>query len=133
MTSFSSNIVKINKSQKDIFLFLSDFTNFEHLFPEEITDRKFTNNECSFTIKGMANISLVIAQKIPFSKILINTGKDNKFNFEMIMDFAEIDENNTNVCFTINADLNPMMKMMLQKPLTNLLNMLVDKLNYINI
>ncbi|MDP4266810.1 MAG: hypothetical protein Q8880_05200 [Bacteroidota bacterium] len=132
MTSIASDIVKINNSSGALFNFLGDLNNLEKLMPEQVIKWKSTENDCSFTIKGMADLSLIISQKIPAKRIVINSGINSKIRFEMLLDLTEISNDSTDVRFTINAELNPIMKMMVQTPLLNFLNILVQKLKDIH-
>ncbi len=53
----------INKDIVSVYNFLTDFNNFKDLMPEQITNWKSSNDSCSFTIQGMASISLTFAEK----------------------------------------------------------------------
>ena len=44
MSDIKSQTVEINKSEEEIFNFISDFTNFSTLFPPQVKDLKITNN-----------------------------------------------------------------------------------------
>ncbi len=49
----------VNNSQENIFAFLSDMNNFEQLLPlDKIENWNSTTEECTFRIKGMADIGL---------------------------------------------------------------------------
>ncbi len=69
---------------------------------------------------GMPTISLVIAKKIPFSIISL-VAKESQVPFTLDCIINE-DGENCKAVLEINAELNMMMKMMLEKPLTNFLN-----------
>ena len=55
MTRIEGEKVLINKPQSEVFSFLSNFNNFQKLMPEQVINWKSTENECSFTIKGIIN------------------------------------------------------------------------------
>ena len=67
MSLIESQAVTINKSDEEIFNFISDFTNFANLMPTQVQDVKITQDSCSFSIQGMPSINLKIYEKIPFS------------------------------------------------------------------
>ena len=56
MSVIESQAVTINKSDEDIFNFISDFTNFAELMPPQVQDVKITQDTCSFSIEGMPSI-----------------------------------------------------------------------------
>ena len=127
MTEINSNKVSINNTDKNIFNFLSDFNNFEKLMPEQVINWQSTTNTCSFTIKGMAELGMKISESSEFSKIQYAADGKVPFNFLMYWYFS-YQNNQTEAQLILNADLNPMLKLMAAKPLQNFLNMLVGKL-----
>ena len=126
MTTIESSEALINKSAQDVYNFLSDFRNFEKLMPEQVVNWKADENECSFTIKGMASLGMKIKNKIPNSLIEMESSGKTPFGFVMKCMIAE-KQNQSAVKLTLEAELNPMLKMMAEKPLTNFLNLLVHR------
>lgn len=128
MTKIESDKVEINQSAEKIFTFLSDFNNFQKLMPEQVTNWSSTQDECTFTINGMATIGMKIIEKTPHSLIKISSNGKVPFNFFL---YAHITANGENKCIgqlVFEADLNPMLKMMVEKPLGNFFNMLAQKM-----
>lgn len=127
MSSFKSQEVILNKEQQVIFNFIEDFTNFSHLIPDSVNDLKLSRDKCSFSINGMPPIHLLITERIEHKKV--SMGSDGgKMPFEMSCHIDFLDENQSKVCFTFDIELNGMMKMMVQKPLQNFLNLLAQNL-----
>ena len=131
LTKIESEIVEINNSAENIYNYLSDFKNFEKLMPEQVTNWTSTSDECSFSIKGMATIGMKIIEKTPFSKITINSNGKVPFEFQLFIFITEKDANNSVGQLIFESDLNPMMKMMVVKPLGNFFNMLAHKMKSI--
>jgi carbon monoxide dehydrogenase subunit G len=130
MTKLESDKVTVNKSAKEVFEFLTDFNNFQKLMPEQVTDWKSTADECTFTIKGMATLGMRIKEKTPFASIVIE--KNGKAPFDFLLTCKlEDKQSQCEAQLIFDADLNPMMKMMASKPLTNFLNLLAAKLREI--
>ncbi|MCD4774227.1 MAG: hypothetical protein K8R41_12680 [Bacteroidales bacterium] len=128
MVNIKSEKKDINSSAGEIFSFLSDFNNFQNLMPEQIVNWQSDENSCTFTIKGMADIGMKIEDKIFPEKIKIISHGKNPFTFELLCFIEMISEKNSNVCLHFNANLNPMLAMMAKKPLQNLVNIMVEKL-----
>ena len=121
----------VNAPQKRVYDFLSDFNNFEHLMPEQIVNWKSDKERCSFTIKGMADLSLKYARKeAPALLELIPDGK-SPIHFTLLVQMLpdELNEQKTTAWVDVDADLNPMMAMVAKKPLENLANSMTDHLN----
>lgn len=132
MTLIESEEAVINKSQKEIFEYLSNFNNLKTLMPEQVVDWQSTENDCSFTIKGMASLGMEIKEKKPFSLIKIIQKGKVPFDFELLVHINPEAETTSKFKLAFNADLNPMLKMMAEKPLKKFLDTLVfgyQKLN----
>jgi carbon monoxide dehydrogenase subunit G len=127
MTRLESDKVTINKPAAEIYNFLSDFNNFGHLMPEQVSDWKSTADECSFTIKGMASLGMKITEKSPNSFIKIARNGKAPFDFNLLVNIED-NGSDSNVQLLFDAELSPMLKMMASRPLTNFLNLLVNRL-----
>ena len=133
MTKIESEKVEINIPASTVFNYLSDFNNFQKLMPPQVTSWTSTADECSFTINGMATIGMKIVEKTPNTKITISSNGKVPFEFKL---FVLLDEKDANSCvgqLTFESDLNPMMKMMVAKPLGNFFNMLAQKMKDIKL
>jgi carbon monoxide dehydrogenase subunit G len=128
MASFKSDKIVINQPAEDIFTFLSDFNNFEKLMPEQVTNWQASKEFCSFTIQGMADLAMEMGQQTEFTQITYQSKGEKPFAFDMTTGFNSVETNQTETQITLNADLNPMLKMMASRPLQNFVNLLVNKL-----
>lgn len=127
-TILKSHKVNISKNQEPLYNFLADFNNFEKLLPaDKVENWKCSGDECSFSIKGLASLGMKYAEKVPFSKISITSAGKVPFDFKLNVLLQKISENETEAEIQMDAELNMMMRMMAEKPLTNFLNILVDK------
>ena len=120
MINFKSPEVRVNLSTEALYNKLSNLNNLRSILPPEISEFQSQEDSCSFKMGGMPTISLVIAKKIPFSIISL-VAKENQVPFTLDCIINE-DGENCKAVLEINAELNMMMKMMLEKPLTNFLN-----------
>lgn len=128
MTRLESHEVIINKSPEEVFNYLSDFNNYKDLMPDQVTDWISDNQTCSFTIKGMATLGMAIDTTTPHTEIKIK--RNGKAPFDFFLTGAMNEEeggDKTKLKLIFDADLNPFLKMVAEKPLTNFLNLLVDK------
>ncbi len=128
MTRIESDVTNVSKSPEEIFNFLSNFNNFQKLMPDQVTNWESTEDECSFTIAGMASLGMKIVEKTPHSLIKVIRNGKAPFDFGLDCIIKESTSGTSTVQLAFDADLNPMMKMMAVKPLTNFLNLLVGKL-----
>ena len=127
MTRIESEQVSIRKPQHEIYTFLSDFNNFKDLMPDQVGDWVSDSESCSFNIKGMASLGMAYDTKTPDSQIRIRRNGKAPFDFFLTCHIGKTDDANSTLKLEFDADLNPMLKMLAEKPLTNFLNMLVNK------
>ena len=123
-----SDKAEINKPAAEVFAFLSNFNNFQKLMPPQVVDWTSTEDECHFKISGMASIGMKIIEKIPNSTIKITSNGKVPFNFTLDIFLTEISPTQTSGQLIFEADINPMMKMMVEKPLRNFFNLLAGKM-----
>ncbi len=128
MTEFVSDRVDINAPSGKVFDFLSDFTNFEHLMPEQIKNCKADEETCSFTIEGMADLSMRIASKTPNKNIHIVAEGKNPLDYTLDCFLFDKEQDESKVEIVFNADLNPFIKAVASRPLQNFVDMLANKL-----
>lgn len=127
MTRIESKKVRMTKPVLDVQRYIEDMSNFEHLLPKDrISDFQSSEGQCSFKISGMATIGLKIKESNPGNIILEST--DSPFSFTMDVRMNEMEDKGTEAYQIVDLDLNPMMKMMVEKPLTNLFDHIADKL-----
>ena len=130
MTSIKSQESLVDKPQEALFHFLSDMNNLQSLMPSQVTDWKSNETECSFKVTGLTGIALKIKASEPFSLIRYSETGKMPFAFELKAHFKpnETDPSKTWASLSFEADLNPMLKMMVEKPLTNFINLLASRL-----
>ena len=128
MTTIESEKVEVNSSAEIIFTFLCNINNFEKLMPDRVANWQSTEDECSYTIKGMARLGMRIVEKIPNTEIKIVSHGKSPFSFDLS---CVIEDKGGNMCATqliFEADLNPMMKMMVVPLLKNFFDFQAKKL-----
>lgn len=120
---------KISKNSIDtLYAFLFNMNNFEKLMPaDKIEKWESSEDQCEFTIKGMARIGLKREESQEPDWIKLNSFGKVPFNFDLKINLESISEDETNAQIHFEGDINPFMKMMVEKPLKNFFNMLVDK------
>ncbi|MFH0864578.1 MAG: hypothetical protein V1904_00175 [Bacteroidota bacterium] len=128
MTRIESDAALINKTQERVFGFLNDMNNFGKLMPEQVIKWKSDKDRCTFTIKGMADISLKITERIPSSKILMTSDDETPLQFTLECEISEAAENQSYGRIIMYAELNAMTEMLAKSPLQNFVNILAEKL-----
>jgi hypothetical protein len=125
----SSVEVNVNTSITKLFTFLTDTRNFILLLPQDkISEWKADETSCSFKVQNAATISLLQKELNPYSTILLESGEKSPFPFTLTLTLKENGGGNSFAQLEFNGEVNAFLKMMVQKPLTNLFNHMAEKL-----
>jgi len=116
----------INKSQKDFFEFLSHLENFEQIMPENNEKFEVDGESFIFSLKGMPEIRLVLKEKQEFNKIVLGAAS-SKLNFSLTAIIDSISENSCETQLLFEGEFNPMMAMMVKKPLQTFIDTLTEQ------
>lgn len=117
-----------------MYAFLIDMNNFEKLMPSEKIEKwDSTVEQCEFTIKGMARIGLKRIDSVEPTSIKVESFGKVPFKFTLDILLSEVSAAETEAKIHFEGDINPFMKMMVEKPLSNFFNMLVDKASKLNL
>lgn len=123
-----SKKVKVNASREEVYEFVSDLNNFKELLPmDKISDWESTSDYCSFKIQGTATIDLKKEKEDTPAQLLLVGGEKAPFPISLDIFFDEADSL-TEVFQKVEVDVNPFLKMMVQKPLSNLFDFIADRL-----
>ncbi|CAL2084568.1 SRPBCC family protein [Tenacibaculum dicentrarchi] len=120
--------VIVQKSTKEIFDFLMKLENFEQLMPENTQKFEVDGDSFIFGLKGMPEIRLVIKEKTEFSNITLGAAS-SKLPFTLSSDICEVSEKESEVILNFNGEFNPMMAMMVKKPLTKFIDTLTENIS----
>lgn len=126
MTRIESNKETIQQTAAQVYDFLIDFNNIGKLMPEQVEGFTVEGDTCKFTIKGMASLGLKYESKTPCSEVVMAKHEKAPFDLKLICKIEDRGPESTLQLF-FDADLNPFLKMMAEKPLANFLNLLVSK------
>ncbi|MBZ9728900.1 SRPBCC family protein [Salegentibacter sp. JZCK2] len=120
--------VTADKSQQEMFDFLTKVENYEQLMPEskevfEVRDEK----TFVFGLKGMPVIKLQIQETIEPELVVLGSTSD-KFDFTLKAHISALNENQSEVQMEFNGEFNAMMAMMVKGPLTKFINTLAENI-----
>ena len=120
--------VSVAKSSKEVFEFLSDLKNFEQLMPENTQKFEVDGDSFLFALKGMPEIRLILKEKTAFSNITL-AAASSKLPFTLSGNLIEISENESQAQLFFSGNFNPMMAMMVKKPLTKFIEVLAENIS----
>lgn len=124
----NSNEVLVAATQTDVVTFLKDAQNIIHLLPQDkISDWKATEEQCSFKVQGGVTITLVQNGTEGLDKLLMKSGEKSPFPFNLTIHTSD-SEGQTKGYIAFDGEVNMFLKMMVEKPLTNLFNYMSEQL-----
>ena len=128
--NLESPIVTVQKSENELFDFLSGVENFEQLMPENIDKFEAADDSFLFALKGMPEIRLRLEEQIPSNKIVLGSTND-KFPFTLTGNITKSDENSSEVQLIFDGKFNPMVAMMIKNPIQKFINTLIENIEKI--
>jgi len=118
----------INETQENVFEYLIDLNNYQDLFPaDKISEWESDKDSCSFKIKGAASIGFIKKSVEPFSKINLRSGDKSPIEFELSILLSDND-GKTEGSIVFDSNVNPFLRMMIEKPLKNLFEHMIDNM-----
>ena len=121
--------VNVDKSQQELFTFLSNVENYEQIMPE--SKEKFevkSPDTFAFALKGMPEISLQIKEKKePGLIVLGSTSEKFDFSLDVVIEDAGNDKSQAQLFF--NGKFNAMMAMMVKGPLNKFIGSLAENIS----
>lgn len=128
MAEYESKDVLLNADRNSVYVFLSDFRNFNELIPSQVKDWEATADFCSFKAEGAGQVRLKYKSK-SIDLIEIQPDMNLPVSGEIIL-FVKLSDKLPKTMATVGANVSipPMFSMMLSRPLKNLLEMIAAAL-----
>ncbi len=129
ISKFESRTGKLSCKPGEVFNFVTDIRNFKQFVPGGRVDNlKIEKDSCSFHISPLGTVNLNITKKEPNSNVTFSGSALKSNDFSLLLDIAENSSGKAEVKVTLNADLNPILKMMAAKPVMQFLEKLIDEM-----
>jgi hypothetical protein len=123
-----SEKVHCTVSPEVVYDFLTEsFNNYHEIMPDDVEHFEFDDSSFVFGMKGVPHIRLVSKEKIPHERIVL-TAASSKLDFDLALHLDKA-PNGTDAWFSFEGDFNPMMQMMIKKPLQTFIDKLIQKIS----
>lgn len=121
--------VTTQKSQQEMFNFLTNVENYKQVMPESLEKFEVTAPDTFlFALKGMPEIELqIIETREPELIILGSTSEKLNFSIELIIEPAGADQSDVQLFF--EGKFNTMVAMMVKGPLKKFINTLSENIS----
>lgn len=123
-----SQKVTADKSQQEMFNFLTDVKNYEQIMPQ--SKEKFeviSEDSFLFQLKGMPEIRLKIIETNEPDLVVLGSNSE-KFPFRLKTHIAESGTNKSEVNMEFEGEFNAMMSMMIKSPLKKFITALTENI-----
>ena len=120
--------ITINRSKKGIYEFFTTLNNFELLMPSNTEKFEVDGNSFLFALKGMPEIRLVLGDCTEYSKVVLGAAR-SKLSFTLEANISSLSDQVSDVQLEFKGDFNPMMAMMVKKPLTTFIETLTENMS----
>lgn len=120
--------ITVAKNQQELFNFLTDLNNFEQLMPESKEKFEVDGDSFIFALKGMPEIRLVLNEKNEFNRVILGAAS-SKLSFKLTTTIDTISDSSSEVQLLFQGDFNPMMAMMVKKPLQKFIDTLSENIS----
>ena len=129
MTEIESKHGTVSRQPYELYMSFVDMRNFLAMLPADKKEGVQADfDTITATVQGF-NIGVKVHERVPYSRIeLVDFGAPFAFHIELHFDPAPADPYKTDFWIRLEADLNPMMKMMLGGKIKDALNKVVDGL-----
>ncbi|MEZ4936546.1 MAG: hypothetical protein R2799_03035 [Crocinitomicaceae bacterium] len=128
-----SEKVVVSASRETVFSYVSDMNNIINLLPQDkVSEWQSTQNDCSFKVQNTATISLVKESEEAPGKLFMKSGEKSPFPFTLTIFITEMEGGECEGFIEFDGKVNTFLKMMVEKPLTNLFNYMSNKLKEIH-
>jgi hypothetical protein len=116
--------VTLQKSSQEIFEYLSNVGNFEHIMPDNIDKFEAGDSSFLFALKGMPQIELKLQEMVAPKKIVLGSANE-KFPFTLTADIQDQSASSCEVQLQFDGQFNPMVAMMVKNPLQKFIDTLI--------
>lgn len=124
----NSSTATVDQSTEMLFSKLSQVDTYQQLMPEGAAFTAISDNQFRFKLGGMPEIDLTISEKQPNESIVLKSSSD-KISFSLRGQLTEVSADQTDIQLHFEGDFNPMMAMMVKKPLIQFMESLVSNMH----
>jgi carbon monoxide dehydrogenase subunit G len=123
---FESRTGKLSCNSKEVYIFVTDIRNFERFIPAgALTDWHVARDSCNFSVPMLGTVHVRLLEKEMNRKVRFTGDAFIKDDFSLTLNISERSDGFAEVKVFIDADINPMIKMMATKPINAFLEKLI--------
>jgi len=129
ISTYTSRTAKLSCSAKQFYDFATDIRNFiQFISTDTFSNIISEKDSLSFQVNILGTVKLHIAEKTMYNRIVYNGENQQVRDFSLIAGITESERGNAEVNLTLQAELNPMLKMLAVAPVNRFLAALTDEM-----
>jgi hypothetical protein len=129
ISTFKSRTGKLTCNVKEFYDFVTDIRNFERFIsPDIFSNLKAVKNSLSFEVNMLGPVNFRIIEKTMYNKVIFKGETRQVKDFSLIIHIMDPGKGNTEVNITLEAEINPMLKMVADGPVKRFLETLIDEM-----
>jgi hypothetical protein len=129
ISTFRSRTGKPSCSGKEFYDFVTDIRNFERFIsPDILSNLKAEKDSLSFQVNMLGAVIIHITEKTMYNRVVFKGENQQVRDFSLIADILDQGKGNTEVNVTLEAEFNPMLKMVAAGPVKKFLDTLIDEM-----
>jgi hypothetical protein len=126
LTYFESRYGKLTCTAEEVYNIVTDIRNFEVFIPQgSINNWQAEKESCSFRVSMVGTVSIRLVEKEKYSKVVFKGDALGKNDFLLTLNIFGKGQDPAEVRVLLNADLNPILKKMAAKPISQFLEILI--------
>jgi len=126
---FKSRTGRPDCTPEELFSFVTDIRNFSQFIKgTAIEDLVIGKDACSFRIQPLGSMNIRITGKEPVRKVEYRGTAMGSNDFHLLVEISKTETGKAEVGVTLNAELNPILKMMAAKPVDRFMETLIDEM-----
>jgi hypothetical protein len=129
LSYYESRPGKLSCRPDEAFTFITDMRNFGRFVREgTIANWKADKDSCSFSVSMVGKVSVRVVEKVAFNRVVYQGDALSKNDFTINVDLSAHNDQPADVKLSVSASLNPVMKMMVDSPIRQFLEMLMNEI-----
>lgn len=114
ITSITSRKGIIPCNDKDLYAFITDMRNFSSIIPEGVINGwDASEDKCSFKVEKLGKVNVDLKEALPFTLVSYDASTFITGNVSASINIMNISNEQSEITLTVNAYLNPFVKMMI--------------------
>lgn len=129
LSNFESRKGSLSGTPSEIFDFVTDIRNLRQFVPDNVVeDLVIDADTCSFRVPAMGTVKISLSGKEPVNQVVYSGTALQSNDFSLVLDINGNSEGKAEVLVKLDANLNPILRMMAAGPISDFLEKLVGEM-----